>query len=457
MPQKQDIFLKKARNIAFDKRHRQTIDFNIGKYDAALPKGKAQFFSWEKARHRASQRKNFVVKNLPDLLLEFEKNFEKNGGEVVWAENSEEALSAVARIFAENGVKLVVKSKSMTTEEIGLNEFLEKQGIESVETDLGEFIVQVAGQKPYHIVTPAMHKSKEDIARLFHEKFGTPEGSSPKFLTGFVRERLREIFVKADAGITGANFVIADTGSILLTENEGNAMFSFSFPKIHIAIAGVEKILPSHKDLPLFLPLLATAGTGQKLTAYNSLISAPRQEGEPDGPEKMYVILLDNGRTELYQQPEQGQSLACIRCGACLNACPVYKTIGGYTYATNYTGPIGSVISPFFEGFAGFGHLSFACSLCGKCAAVCPVKIDLPRLLLENRRRYVEQGLPSPTQRLGMKLYARVFSRRRWLDFFPPALKNIFIRSTQQKIWGKMRVLPKAKTSFAKQYEQGKK
>ena len=274
----------------------------------------------------------------------------------------------------------------MVTEEINLNEFLESKGIETLESDLGEYIVQLLGQKPYHIVTPAMHLSLEDIAKLFHEKFNTPLDASAQELTLKARELLRDKYLKADIGITGANFIVADTGSIALTENEGNARLSTTFPKIHIVVVGIEKVIPSILDLRSFLAPIIHPWNRSKLTVYNSLLNGPRQEYETDGPEEMYVILLDNGRTNVLAQKEQRQGLYCIRCGACLNACPVYKNIGGHTYQTTYSGPIGSLITPHMKGMEAFKHLSHASSLCGKCTEVCPVKIDIHNMLLANRR-----------------------------------------------------------------------
>lgn len=248
-----------------------------------------------------------VMENLDKFLPEFESNFQRRGGKVIWANNTAEAQKEILNIINKNGGKTVIKSKSMTTEEIHLNEFLEKEGIESLESDLGEYIVQLLGQPPYHIVTPAMHLNKEDIAKLFHEKFGTPLDFTPEQLTQKARELLREKYLKADIGISGGNFLIADTGSIALTENEGNARLCTTFPKIHIAIVGIEKIIPSMADLDLFWPLLASHGTGQNLTVYNTILSGPRRGEETDGPEEMYVILLDNGRTNLLAQKDQRQ------------------------------------------------------------------------------------------------------------------------------------------------------
>ena len=444
------------RSYYVDKKHRATIRFNISRYDQAVERGKKRYSNLELAKERGSFIKEKAIRNLHDYLVLFEKNITSNGAEVIWAEDSTEAIGAVVKILQENQAKLLVKSKSMTTEEIDLNEHVEHIGVESLETDLGEYIVQIAGEKPYHIVTPAMHKSKEDIAELFHEKFDTPEKSTPEFLTAYVRELLRNKFVLADIGVTGSNFLIADIGGIALTENEGNAMMTFSFPKVHIAIAGIEKIVPSLNDLGLLWPLLAAHGTGQQVTVYNSIVTGPKKNGETDGPEKMYVILLDNKRSELYQHDDQFLSLKCIRCGACLNACPIYKNIGGYTYAATYSGPIGSVITPFYKGFSDYNHLSSACSVCGKCTEVCPVKIPLHNLLLYNRRDAVKQGNGTFAWNMGMKAFEYAFSKRSRLDAVSGNLKNKLAVFGKNAL-GDKKELPKfAEKSFSQQWKSKK-
>jgi len=448
----QDIyhkFLRDSEKKAFDLEHRNKINFNISKYDAAVTKGKEQYKDIELARKRAAFLKHRIVNNLEKYLIEFAANFEKKGGKIIWALDKEEAAREILALMHKYNAKHVVKSKSMTTEEIEINEALEKNNIESLETDLGEYIVQIAGEKPYHIVTPAMHKSRDDIAQLFHEKFNTPRESTPEELTGFVRDKLREKFITADIGITGGNFLIADTGSVCLTENEGNGMMSMSFPKVHIAIVGVEKIIPSLTDLDLFWPLLASFGTGQKITVYNSIISGPRQEGETDGPDEMYLVLLENGRSEILKHDEQRIALTCIRCGACLNACPVYKNIGGHSYNTTYSGPIGSVITPHLKGIQDYKHLSFASSLCGSCTDVCPLKIPIHELLLNNRNESVELGFTSSGEKISMSSMKRFLSKRKRMDMFNPKLKNIGMQMIFKNAWGSRRELPKfAKKSF---------
>ena len=327
-------FLVESEAKAFDLEHRKKIRFNIGKYNAAVAKGMHQYINHELARERASFLKTTVINNLDKYLIEFENNFTQRGGKVIWAQNAEEALKEIGQIMKRKKAKTVVKSKSMITEEIHLNTFLEKNGIDVVETDLGEYIVQLADQRPYHIVTPAMHMSKKDIADLFVKKLRIQPTEDAQQLVLTARRLLREKYTHAEVGITGANFLLADVGGIALTENEGNARLSTTFPKTHIVVVGIEKMLPSIMDLDLFWPLLSTSGTGQQVTVYNTVITGPRQPTERDGPEEMYVVLLDNGRTNLLAQPDKREALNGIRCGACLNICPVYKNSGGHTYET---------------------------------------------------------------------------------------------------------------------------
>ena len=436
-----------AERVAFDLNHRKTIRFNMKQYDAAVDRGKAEFSNLELAKQRCSAIKESVLENWDSLLLELEKNLKKNGSRVLWAQNEAEVHQYVQELIQEFQIEIAVKSKSMITEELEINDLLESLGVESLETDLGEFIVQTAGEKPYHIVTPAMHKSKEDVAKLFHQHFKTDENSSPQEITVYVRDHLRKKFLTAGLGISGANFLLADSGAIALTENEGNAYMTVSFPKVHLVIAGIDKIIPKMTDLGYFWPVLATHGTGQKMTVYNSIISGPAKEDEQNGPEQMIVILVDNGRTNLFAQKEQFKALKCIRCGACLNACPVYKNVGGYTYAATYSGPIGAVITPHLQGMKEFGHLSFASTLCGKCDEVCPVKIPLSELLLYNRRDYTKEN--TLVLEKAVVRSAGYFIESRWrMDFFPAEMKNVFVRNITKKLWGKHKKFPTFKKSF---------
>lgn len=421
-----ESFIAKSTVKVADLEHRRKINFNIAKYNAVVPVGKLQFKNIAIARERAKNAKWRSIEMLDQQLEEFERQFTSRGGKVIWAEDSEEALSAIGKICAEKECKILVKSKSMVTEEIHLNAFLEKNGIESIETDLGEYIQQLDGEPPYHIVTPAMHKSKQDVARLFTEKLGTPIDLTPEELTQVARVIMREKYTQAQVGITGANFLLTDIGAIAITENEGNGRLSCSFPKTHIAVVGIEKVLQSTQDLGLFWPLLSTYGTGQKVTVYNSIITGPRQEGETDGPDEMYVILLDNGRTNLLKK-ETREALYCIRCGACLNACPVYKNIGGHSYETTYSGPIGSVITPHMKPTEEYNHLSYASSLCGNCTEVCPVKINIHELLLENRREAVEAADSSFSERMAWKLWKKASLSRKMMNMGNGKLKNMVV------------------------------
>jgi len=423
-PEIKSTFQARSAVKAADREHRRKINFNIGRYDAAVPKGKAQYTDLMSARERAKNRKWKALENLDRLLEDFEAQLLKRGAKVIWAEDVQQAQAAIQKICAEKNCKTLVKSKSMVTEEIHLNDFLQTIGVDSVETDLGEYIQQLDGEAPYHIVTPAMHKSKEDVAKLFAEKLGTDPNATPTELTLTARAILREKYRQAEIGVTGANFLIADIGGIAVTENEGNARLSCAWPKTHIVIAGIEKMIPSLADLDLFWPLLATYGTGQQLTVYNTLITGPKQSFETDGPEEMYVILLDNGRTQILADPKQRESLYCIRCGACLNACPVYKNIGGHTYGTTYSGPIGSVITPNLKSLGEWKHLSEASSLCGNCTEVCAVRINLHELLLHNRHAAVVKGEAPLAEKLTWKLWRQGMLHRSWMNLATGRIKN---------------------------------
>lgn len=442
MSKQAEIFLEAAEKTAFDVELRKTLRHNIDQYDKKVVEGKEQFSNLELAKIRAAAIKQKSIDNLEKYLIEFEANFIKRGGKVIWAQDGEEAVKEALQIMKKAEAKTVVKAKSMVTEEINFNEELEKNGIESIETDLGEYIVQLRKEPPYHIVTPAMHLSKEEVAKTFNEKKGTPINFSPEQITNFVRQELRTRYSKAEVGVSGANFIIADVGAVVVTENEGNGLMSMAFPKIQIVIVGIEKMIPSLMDLDLFLPLLATYGTGQQLTAYNTIYAGPKQADETDGPDEMYVILLDNGRSTLLAEPEQRRALDCIRCGACLNACPIYQTIGGHAYGTTYAGPIGSIITPHLKGMDEFKHLSYASTLCGKCTEVCPVKIDIHKLLLLNRKESVEKGFTTKTENWVWFFWKGAMLKRTKMDKGGAKVKNFMLKQFFKKSWGDRRELP---------------
>src|SRR5215207_11747275 len=429
MSEQSSVFIAKSTIKAADREHRRKINFNMARYNAVVPAGKQQFNDVHLAREKRKNINCQPTETLVKQLKTLEAQITKKGAKVIWAETAEQALDEILKICQAKSCSSIVKSKSMVTEELHLNKFLEKNNIESVETDLAEYIQQLDGEATYHIVTPAMHKSKEDVAKVFANKLGTAPNLSPSQLTLIARQKLREKYTQAQIGITGANFIVADIGGIAITENEGNARLSCAWPKTHIVITGIEKVIPSITDLALFWPLLATYGTGQKITVYNSVISGPKQVNENDGPEEMYVILLDNGRTNLLANEKARESLYCIRCGACLNACPVYKNIGGHAYETTYSGPIGAVITPQLKELGEWKHLSYASSLCGNCTEVCAVKINLHELLLENRHESVEEGSAAFAEKMIWKGWKVAMLNRSMMNMGTGKMKGWFINA----------------------------
>lgn len=332
-------------------------------------------------RDHAKQIKEHTLAHLDRYLEELEASVVRLGGHVHWASTAEDARRILLEIARATKTKIIVKSKSMTTEEIHLNPALEKAGLEVVETDFGEFVIQLANERPSHIVAPAVHHTKETIAALLSKVTGENLPADPVLLAGIGRRLLREKFLAADMGISGANFAIAETGSIVLISNEGNARLTTTCPRVHVAVMGIEKVLPRWQDLPVFLKLLARAATGQSLSVYTSVITGPRKVGEKDGPEEFHLVLLDNGRSRVLATPFR-ESLQCIRCGACLNVCPVYRRIGGHAYGGTYSGPIGSILTPLYDSVQDNPHLPHASSLCGACQAACPVRINIPHMLI---------------------------------------------------------------------------
>jgi L-lactate dehydrogenase complex protein LldF len=407
-----------------------------------------EVLNWESLRESAHQVKAFSIAHLADLLEEFEKKATANGMKIYWAETEEQACNYIADLARLNRASLIVKSKSMVTEEIGLSHFLEKEGIETIETDLGEFIVQLSGEGPSHITTPAIHKSREDIGKLFAERLGVPYSSDPARLTGVARDYLREKFLTAQIGISGGNFAIAETGDIVIVTNEGNGRFATTVPRIHIAVLGIEKVIPRLEDLPTFLSVLPRSGTGQKITSYVSLIRSPRKAEDPDGPDEIHVVLVDNGRSEILADPLMREVLYCIRCGACLNVCPVYQTVGGYTYGSVYPGPIGSAFTPLMNTLEATKDLPYASSLCGRCSEICPVKIDIHHLLIWLRRKSVNERLSNPMEKLMIQFWFMVMKSAalyRLASRMGRLLQPIFPKrdsSLRVPIWSRSRDFP---------------
>lgn len=366
--------------------------------------------NWEGLREKARKIKEQTLLHLDSYLEKFTENAEKAGAKIHWAVDGKEANSIIVNLIKERGAKMVVKSKSMVSEETHLNHALEEEGIEPVETDLGEWIIQLANETPSHIVVPAIHKTKQQIADLFVEKVGIESTEDVDILTKTARNILRSKFAEATVGISGVNFGVAETGTILILENEGNIRLTTGLPKTHIALMGIEKIVPNFTDLDVFLKLLPRSGTGQKLTTYQSLITGTKRDSKAEGPEEIHIILLDNGRSKMLAHPVTRQSLACIRCGACLNACPVYQQVGGHAYGSVYPGPIGAVITPQLNGIEKNKQLPYASSLCGACREVCPVKIDIPQLLLHLRAKIVEEK-PKFLEGFAFNLYSKAWAK----------------------------------------------
>ena len=358
----------------------------------------------ENLRDIARNTKMKILHNLEDNLLKFEKSLQKNGSHVHWAKDAEEANNVVIEIAQKQAVKKIVKSKSMLSEEIHLNTALIKAGLQVVETDLGEYIVQLAGDKPSHIIAPIIHMTREDVGNLMHDRLSVPFSDEPEVLTRIARRKLRQEFLDADMGITGANFGVVETGSICLVTNEGNARMVTTLPKIHVVLIGIEKLVATFEDLNRFLKLLARSATGQKLSVYTSIIQGPGK-GTETGPEEVHVVLVDNGRSGMLGG-DLAESLACIRCGACLNVCPIYKNIGGHAYGDTYAGPIGSIITPGLRGLAQWHELPAASTLCGACKEVCPVRIDIPKMLLKLRQDTPPKVKASISLRMAIKCFA---------------------------------------------------
>src|SRR3954451_9701415 len=425
---------------------------------------------YQELRTQANALKKHAIDNLDHYLEEFERNVEANGGKVVYCKDATEVSDFVLDLAKKRGSKLIVKSKSMTTEEIDLNERLEHHGLESVETDLGEYILQLAHERPYHIVAPALHKTRYDVADIFEKRLNVPNEVVIEKQTAIARAVLREKFLEADIGISGANFLVADSGAVVIIENEGNARLTTSAPKVHVAVAGIEKVIPRAQDLATFLKLLARSATGQLLSVYTSFLNGPRRPGEVDGPDEFYVVLLDNGRTKLLPDRGKRESLYCIRCGACLNTCPVYRKIGGHSFPWVYSGPIGAIITPQFMGVSHEPGLPFASSLCGACGEVCPVKIDIPKVLLELRsdiKKAEAREKQNRLEKLGFRAFAWLMTHPRIYEMagrmgatFAPAgdgkwISNLPISVGPVKAWLSQRDLPPAPTkSFREMWRQ---
>ena len=403
-------------------------------------RGFAALADSDRLRDHAKRIKEHTLAHLDQYLEQLEASVQRLGGHVHWAATAEDARRIVLAIARQTGSQRIVKSKSMTTEEIHLNPALEKAGLEVVETDFGEFIIQLAGERPSHLVAPAVHHTRESIARLLSDHTGEQLPDDPPSLAQTGRRLLREKFYWAEMGISGANFAVAETGTIVLVTNEGNGRLTTTCPRVHVALMGIEKVIPRWQDLPAFLKLLARGATGQTLSVYTTMITGPRRKGEQDGPDEFHLVILDNGRSRVLATPFR-ESLQCIRCGACLNACPVYRRIGGHAYGGVYSGPIGSILTPLYDSVAANPHLPHASSLCGACQAACPVKINIPHMLIGLREmQHHEQPAEGarrhaiPWERLAYWAWKEVL-RRPWLYRLSVRLARWFLRPKAKDGW----------------------
>ena len=432
-------FKERAVHALDDRNLRGALDMATTQLQARRTAAFSSLEDAELIRDMARNAKLKILENLGDNLLKFEKRLQENGVHVHWAAADEHANAKVVEIAKQHRVKKVVKSKSMLSEEIHLNASLVSAGVNVVETDLGEYIVQLAEDRPSHIILPIIHKTREDVGKIMHERLDVPFSDDPEELAKIARQKLRQDFLEADMGITGANFGVVETGTICLVTNEGNGRMVTSLPRIHVALMGIEKLLFTLADLDLFLKLLARSATGQKLTVYTTLIQGPRKGGE-GGPEEVHVILVDNGRSKLLGG-DLAESLACIRCGACLNVCPIYKNIGGHAYGDTYAGPIGSIITPGLRGLADWSELPAASTLCGACRDVCPLRIDIPRMLLRLRQAATEKLTMPIGLKLGMKGFGVIVAWP-WLYRSAAGIGRWFLRRFDKNGWLKNSFLP---------------
>ncbi|HEU4834691.1 MAG TPA: LutB/LldF family L-lactate oxidation iron-sulfur protein [Pyrinomonadaceae bacterium] len=404
-----ETFKENARAALADVQLRGALKNATSLFGERRKEAAASLPNWEELRTQARAIKDEVLSDLDRYLKEFVRNAESRGAVVHRARDAAEANSIICGLAKERNARVIVKSKSMTTEETHLNDALEAAGMQVVETDLGEYIIQLANEPPSHIIAPAIHKTRQQVSELFATELGMPPTDDIAQMTSTARATLRDRFAAADVGISGVNFAIAETGTLVIVENEGNIRLTTSLPRMHIAMMGIEKVIPRFADLDVFLKLLPRSGTGQRLTTYQSFITGTKRDAADEGPDELHIVLLDNGRSRMLAHPVTRQSLACIRCGACLNACPVYQQVGGHAYGSVYPGPIGAVITPQLMGIEKAAQLPFASSLCGACRDVCPVKIDIPQLLLHLRAE-ISPRKGSTAERLAFKVWAKVMT-----------------------------------------------
>ena len=438
----EEIFFEAIENTAFNKQHHTALYNKLEANNESVKYSKAFYSDLELARTRAAFIKNKTLDNLDKTLIEFEANFIRKGGKVIWAQDNEEAIEEIIKIIQKKSVTNIVKDKSILFEEIDLTKELKEKKISATETDFGNYIQTIAGENGYHPVFSTLHQSKEKISELLSKTHTIENFTSSQELADVISKEIKSQLRSSEISISGTNFLVADTGSVVNFESEANNALLAAFPKTQIVLVGIEEIIPSINDVDLFLHLFATHGIGNSCNTYANIISGPKQSEENDGPEEMFVILIDNGRSNVLAQTNQRSALGCIKCGACFNVCPVYTNIGGHAYQAAHNGPIGSVITPHMKGMDDYKYLSFASTLCGKCVSVCPVKIDIPKLLQHNRTDSVKISPPGKTEKLSIFFWKTAMLKRSNMDKGGAKLKNFMLRQFFKKSWGERREMP---------------
>ena len=443
---------KRGSAMAFDEVHWQKINYSTGCFENNFAKGKENYRNLELEKQRAYTLRNKSLLNLEKLLVEFETNFHENGGKVLWARNADDALTMIYDLIRKEKANAIMRSNSTVLDEIELNGFLERKNIRVVETEVSRFVLQNGKQKPYHPLAPSIHLSKEEDNAILTSNFKLKVDSTPKQMVNFVRHEIGIETKDVSICLTGANFLLSDIGGVVLTENEGNILKSTSSAKVHIVVAGIAKVIPSIDDLSVLLPLISLHSNGQSMAACNSITFGPSTTG--NGPEQMYVILLDNNRTQLLAHETQRKVMSCIHCGACISVCPVYKNIGGYSYGTKHIGPVGTVMAPLMEGLSDYNYLNSACTLCGKCVEICPVKIPLDDLIIENRHLAINEKTNNTKYEALLKAMIWHCKSRKKMDS-PLFFKKLELKRILGPLWGDERPMPEfASKSFSQQWRE---
>ena len=442
---------KQGCEVAFDEEHWQKINYSTGCYEQSFAKGKENYRNLDLEKQRAYTLRNKSLLNLEKLLVDFETHFTENGGKVLWARNADDALTMIFDLICKEKANAITRSNSTVLDEIELNGFLERKNIHIVETEIGRFVLHTAKQKSYHPLSPSIHLSKEENNAILTEHFKLKADSSVKQMVNFVRHEVGIESKDASICITGANFLLSESGGVVLTENEGNIVKSTSSARIHIVVAGIAKVIPNIDDLSVLLPLLSLHASGQSMAACNTITFGPARTG--NGPEQMYVILLDNNRSSLLSHEKQRKVMSCIHCGACVSVCPVYKNIGGYSYGTKHIGPVGTVMTPLMEGLEEYNHLNAACSLCGKCVEICPVKIPLDDLIIENRHLAITEKTGNSRYDALVKAMIWHCKSRKKMDG-PLFLKKLELKRFLGPVFGDRPMPEFASKSFSQQWRE---